>query len=262
MGKPRSVNVSSPRRRVSTRVGTKDTIRKRPASSTSLPLVRPALKSSSEGATSSPLCRRVGKTSAPVFIVAPGASNKKCEAVKACLRRVGDVREFVYPVSGTPNLFGRREVCLDAHLRAVKAAAASVPGRQLWLAGLSFGSRCAAELLSAKAAELPCNVAGLVALGYPLVALGDQREKDPKRRKQDRSVPLLNIRGSRLRVLLMSCEKDPFLGGDRGDELRRVAANMKVKSRLELLPGRHHNPVMSPTADKIAEVIEAFVAGR
>ncbi|CAK0822921.1 unnamed protein product [Prorocentrum cordatum] len=146
------------------------------------------------------------------------------------------------PGGGTPNLQGRREACLAAHAAAVRAAAAAAGGRPVWLAGVSFGARCAAELLAGGApGGLPRGVRGLIAFGYPLVAVGDQREPDPKRRKQDRGATLLRLPAT-AQVLLVSSERDPFLGGDGGAELKRLAKRTRAKCVLHLLSGRDHNP--------------------
>mmetsp|Transcript_51112 Transcript_51112/g.115173 ORF Transcript_51112/g.115173 Transcript_51112/m.115173 type:complete len:225 (-) Transcript_51112:268-942(-) len=203
--------------------------------------------------------KNIGKKKAgvPVFVLAPGASNRTSDAVKQLLQAYGEVHAFVYPGAGAPNLMGRRQQCLDAHGKAVDAAAKKWPDRPVWLAGVSFGARCAAELL-ATSASLPKGILGLLAFGYPLVAIGDQTVADVKKRKQDRTTALKALPKSK-RVLLLSSKGDPFLGGDNGKLISQVARQMSATCTCELLPGRDHQPVTPKNTETVNAILQAFL---
>ena len=118
------------------------------------------------------------ETRSPIFVCASGArGGKPRHAVLAPLGTLFDF-EFV----GSPNLTSRKaeqnfaQQLVDAVVAAVRQHGT---GRPVYIVGHSFGSRVAVHMICREdmRQQLPPDVAGVIAMGYPLVHSSQHRER-------------------------------------------------------------------------------------
>ncbi len=149
-----------------------------------------------------PSSRSMG-TTWPVFVCATGArGGTPRHAVLAPLGTLFDF-EFV----GSPSLTSRTaeqnfvQQLVDAVAAAVRQHG---PGRPVYIVGHSFGSRVAVHMLCRgdMRQQLPPDVAGVIAMGYPLVHSSQHRERK-----------LMELPSS-ARVLFVSGTSDNFMDFD------------------------------------------------
>lgn len=136
----------------------------------------------------------------PIFVCATGARGGKPR--HAVLAPLGTLFHFEFV--GTPNLTSRKteqkfvQQLVDAVATAVHQHG---PGRPVYIVGHSFGSRVAVHLLCREdmQQQLPPDVAGVIAMGYPLVHSSQHRDQK-----------LMEL-PSNARVLFLSGTADNFM---------------------------------------------------
>jgi hypothetical protein len=114
----------------------------------------------------------------PIFVCATGARGGKPR--QAILGPLGT--QFNFEFAGQPNLTSRKaeqkfvQQFVDAALRAVRQFGSR---RSVYLVGQSFGSRAAVHVLCREdmRKQLPPEVCGVLAMGYPLVHASQHRER-------------------------------------------------------------------------------------
>jgi len=188
----------------------------------------------------------------PAFLFAHGAgapsSSAWMQAWRDRLATLGDVTTFDYPYMRagrkTPD---RAPVLIAAHKEALAALRATAEG-PIVLAGKSMGSRIGCHV------ALEEKVAGLVCLGYPLVAGGSGAVRDEV---------LLALRTP---ILFVQGTRDALCPVPRLEEVR---ARMTATTRLHLVEGGNHSlelgsrkkdPAAQEASDRaVLEAIERFV---
>ena len=196
----------------------------------------------------------------PFFLFAHGAgapaSSPWMRAWAERLGALGDVTPFDYPyMRAGRKVPDRPDALIAAHkeaLAGVRArAGTSATAAPIFLAGKSMGSRIGCHV----ALEEP--VAGLVCLGYPLVAGGSGAVRD------DVLVAL------RTRILFVQGTRDPLCPLPRLEEVR---ARMTAPNELHVVEGGNHSLEVSGGKKKnaagqaesdasVLESIRRFVAG-
>jgi uncharacterized protein len=190
--------------------------------------------------------------SGPTFLFAHGAgapsSSAWMQAWRDRLATLGDVTTFDYPYMRagrkTPD---RAPVLIAAHKEALAALRAGAKG-PIVLAGKSMGSRIGCHV------AVDEKVAGLVCLGYPLVAGGSGAVRDEV---------LLALRTP---ILFVQGTRDALCPVPRLEEVR---ARMTATSRLQLVEGGNHSlelgsrkkdPAAQEASDRaVLEAIHRFV---
>jgi len=188
----------------------------------------------------------------PAFLFAHGAgapsSSAWMQAWRDRLATLGDVTTFDYPYMRagrkTPD---RAPVLIAAHKEALAALRATAEG-PIVLAGKSMGSRIGCHV------ALEEKVAGLVCLGYPLVAGGSGAVRDEV---------LLALRTP---ILFVQGTRDALCPVPRLEEVR---ARMTATTRLHLVEGGNHSlelgsrkkdPAAQEASDRaVLEAIHRFV---
>ncbi|MBL8608372.1 MAG: alpha/beta fold hydrolase [Myxococcales bacterium] len=164
---------------------------------------------------------------------------------------------FPYAEAGrkTPDPADVLEACFAAAIAAVRARS---PEDVLVVGGKSMGGRIATMLVAGEARA--SRVAGLVALGYPLVP--PSRAKAPRRgpRPVSRAEHLYQLR---VPLLVVQGERDAF-GGEAA--LAPVVARLPRGSRLFVVPSGDHSLTVTKRSglsqdavfDEVADEIVAF----
>jgi len=161
----------------------------------------------------------------PFFLFAPGAgapsTHPWMQRWKKRLRAIGDVLTFDYEYM----LKGRRRPdrlpeLVAAHRVTLAAARAKTSG-PIFLIGKSMGGRTGCHL------SLEEKVNGLICLGYPLCAMGDQTKlRDQVLR--DLQTPILFVQGTRDRLCPL-------------DLLEKARAQMTAENLLYVVEGGDHS---------------------
>ncbi|CAK9076508.1 Testis-expressed protein 30 [Durusdinium trenchii] len=194
--------------------------------------------------------RPASSTKSPIFLCAPGAGGGRSR--QALLGRFGSVKHI--KLSGALNLTEQHETrILEELLKQMKAASkANQSGRPIYLVGHSFGARAAVHLFARTDVrkQLPHNVQGIIAFGYPLLHPTQHRERK-----------ILELPAS-TRVLFLSGTRDPFMGDFK--LLKGTLKKAKCKHTLVKVEGGDHSLKCSKgqedsVVSTIQEAIEAFV---
>ncbi len=192
----------------------------------------------------------------PSFLFAPGAgapsSHLWIQRWKKRLGEIGDVETFDYDYMREgrkrPDNFPQ---LIEAHRAALATARQKFPG-PTFLIGKSMGGRIGCHV------ALKEKVSGLICLGYPLCAMGDQSKlRDQVLR--DLRTPILFVQGTR----------DPLCPLDL---LESVRAKMTAPNYLQIVEGGDHSLILrkkdlgTETQEdvdrRIADAIGNFVAAR
>jgi hypothetical protein len=159
------------------------------------------------------------------FLFAHGAgapsSSPWMKAWRERLSELGDVTAFDYPyMRAGRKAPDKMPVLLEAHKQALGEVRARARGGPVFLAGKSMGGRVGCHL------ALEEQVAGLVCLGYPLVAGGSGAVRDEV---------LLALRTP---VLFVQGTRDSLCPIPRLEEVR---AKMTAPNRVHLVEGANHS---------------------
>lgn len=187
-----------------------------------------------------------------LFLFAPGAGAPSTSGwMRAWAQRLGGlgaVVPFDYPyMKAGRRMPDRLPALIAAHAAALAAARAAHPGPAV-LIGKSMGSRVGCHL------SLEVPVAGLVCLGYPLVAASNGAVRDEV---------LLALRTP---ILFVQGTRDPLCPLDHLD---RVRARMSARHELHVVEGGDHSlelpggksarPAQEASDQAILDVIRRFV---
>lgn len=183
-----------------------------------------------------------------IFVCAAGSGGGRSR--QALLHRFGTVKEVHF--SSAPNLTSEEREAPHL-LEIVKAAkAAAKPKRPIFLVGHSFGARAAVHLLARDdfCRQLPSNVKGIIAFGYPLVHPTQHREKK-----------LLELPPG-TRVLFISGTRDPFMGDFK--LMENTLKKSKLRHTLVKVEGGDHGLKCPKSQEDLAvsniqEAIKAFI---
>ena len=163
------------------------------------------------------------------FLFAPGAgapsSHLWMQRWKARLNELGDVETFDYPYT----LAGLRRPdplpqLIAAHRQALRKGCARFQPESTVLIGKSMGGRIGCHV------SLEEKVDGLICLGYPLCAMGDQTKlRDEVLRASQ--TPILFVQGTRDSLCPL-------------DLLERVRGEMQAPNSLHIVEGGDHSLVV------------------
>ena len=191
------------------------------------------------------------KKASPIFMCAAGAGGGRSR--QELLEGFGQVEEVHF--SGSKNLTEKQEVpILEELLKKTKAVASakSAQQRPIFLVGHSFGARAAVHLFARSdfRKELPENVQGIIAFGYPLL-----------HPKQHRERKLLELPSS-LRVLFVSGTRDPYMGDFQ--LMKTTLKKAKFKHTLVKVEGGDHGlkcpkSYEDAAVSSIQEAIQTFL---
>jgi predicted alpha/beta-hydrolase family hydrolase len=194
----------------------------------------------------------------PFFLFAPGAGapslHPSMQAWKSRLEIVGDVETFDYDYMRQ----GRKRPDSPAQLivthRAALASARSLTSpRSIILIGKSMGGRIGCHV------ALEEQVDGLVCLGYPLCAMGDETKLRDEVLRRLRT-PVLFVQGTRDSLCPLAL-------------LERVRTEMSAPNFLHVVEGGDHSLVVTKRQleaahqtqeqvdQRILEAIERFISG-
>src|ERR1043166_3213065 len=165
----------------------------------------------------------------PFFLFAPGAgapsSHPWMQSWKKRLQTLGDVEAFDYDYMSAGRKRPDRPPQLMAAHRAALANARNATGpRSIILIGKSMGGRIGCHV------ALEENVDGLVCLGYPLCAMGDQRKLRDEVLHRLRT-PILLTQGQRDRICPVPL-------------LEPVRSEMSAPNFLHVVEGGDHSLVV------------------
>jgi len=166
----------------------------------------------------------VSSPSRPLLLFAPGAgapsTSPWMRAWAGRLDPIGQVVPLDYPyMKAGRRMPDRMPALVAAHAAALAAARAGHDG-PVYLVGKSMGSRVGCHL------SLEATVAGLICLGYPLIAASNGAVRD------EVLVPL------RTPVLFVQGTRDPLCPLDH---LQQVRARMTARHELHVVEGGDHS---------------------